>query len=396
MNKIEIDENDTFKMPTIVCIILIYIATLFLQNVRKPSVFASMIFTVVMAGYLIVYLFCNTFKARYWVYFVIQGIIIFGAAFIMQKGYYALFIGMIPVLISQSIGFYYDTFKVIFIFLFLYAVFCGTVVIIDGANQLAQTIPLLLIVVIAVVAYSSIFFKQVKLRVHTQKILKELELAYDRVEELTLTNERQRMARDLHDTLSQGLAGVIMQLEAVNANLNKSNTARAQEIVKNAMVHARKTLADSRLVIDDLRNEDNLEIDFANLIEDEVAKFKSISNSFVNLDINIKSKLYTKVIEYILYIVRECLNNIAKHAKAKNVQIDITEKDRQININVLDDGVGFDVRSLDKVYGHYGILGITERVRAIHGKIKIKSEKKVGTQINIIIPVEKGIFNGNE
>ncbi|AJA46414.1 signal transduction histidine kinase [Clostridium pasteurianum DSM 525 = ATCC 6013] len=396
MNKIEIDENDIFKMPTIVCIILIYIATLFLQNIRKPSLFASMIFTVVIISYLIIYLFCNTFKARYSVYFVIQGIIIFGAAFIMQKGYYALFMGMIPVLISQGIGFYYDKFKVIFIFLFLYAVFCGTVVIIDGANQLAQTIPFLLIAVIAVVAYSSIFFKQVKLRIHTQKILKELELAYDRVEELTLTNERQRMARDLHDTLSQGLAGVIMQLEAVNANLNKNNTARAQEIVKNAMVHARKTLADSRLVIDDLRNEDNLEIDFVNLIEDEVAKFKNISNIFVNLDINIKSKLYTKVIEYILYIVRECLNNIARHAKAKNVQIDITEKDRQININVIDDGVGFDVRSLDKVYGHYGILGITERVRAIQGKIKIKSEKKVGTQINIIIPAEKGIFNGNE
>ncbi|OMH21895.1 histidine kinase [Clostridium pasteurianum] len=376
MNKIEIDENDIFKMPTIVCIILIYIATLFLQNIRKPSLFASMIFTVVIISYLIIYLFCNTFKARYSVYFVIQGIIIFGAAFIMQKGYYALFMGMIPVLISQGIGFYYDKFKVIFIFLFLYAVFCGTVVIIDGANQLAQTIPFLLIAVIAVVAYSSIFFKQVKLRIHTQKILKELELAYDRVEELTLTNERQRMARDLHDTLSQGLAGVIMQLEAVNANLNKNNTARAQEIVKNAMVHARKTLADSRLVIDDLRNEDNLEIDFVNLIEDEVAKFKNISNIFVNLDINIKSKLYTKVIEYILYIVRECLNNIARHAKAKNVQIDITEKDRQININVIDDGVGFDVRSLDKVYGHYGILGITERVRAIQGKIKIKSEKK--------------------
>lgn len=72
------------------------------------------------------------------------------------------------------------------------------------------------------------------------------------IEEFNLTSERQRMAGDLQDTLSQGLAGVIMQLEAVNANINNNNTKRAQEIFKKAMEHARRTLADSRLIIDDL------------------------------------------------------------------------------------------------------------------------------------------------
>lgn len=232
------DEYIAFRFPTIVCIILIYIATLFLQNIRKPSLYESLIFSVLMAGYLTVFLFSNIFKDRYWIYFAIQGIIIFGAGFIMSKGYETLFIGMIPVLISQSVGIYYDILKVVLTFLYLYAIFCGTVVIIDGVNHLVKTIPIFLIIVIAVVAYSIMFFRQVEMRIKTQKLFQELSLAYEKVEELTLVNERQRMARDLHDTLSQGLAGIIMQLEAVNANLSKNNTVRAQEIVKKAMGYA--------------------------------------------------------------------------------------------------------------------------------------------------------------
>lgn len=390
------DEYIAFRSPTIVCIILIYIATLFLQNIRKPSLYESLIFSVLMASYLTVFLFSNIFKDRYWIYFAIQGIIIFGAGFIMPKGYETLFIGMIPVLISQSVGIYYDILKVVLTFLYLYAIFCGTVVIIDGVNHLVKTIPIFLIIVVAVVSYSIIFFRQVEMRIKTQKLFKELSLAYEKVEELTLVNERQRMARDLHDTLSQGLAGIIMQLEAANANLNKNNTVRAQEIVKKAMGYARGTLADSRQVIDDLRFNEDFDIDFVNLVEDEVAKFKTISSSSIKLDINVKSEISLKVLEHVLYIVRECLNNIAKHAKAKNVDIKIIEKDNKLSINVIDDGIGFDVRTLDKIYGHYGLMGITERVDAINGKIEIKSKKKAGTNINIIIPIGKGASKENE
>lgn len=137
-------------------------------------------------------------------------------------------------------------------------------------------------------------------------------------------------------------------------------------------------------------------MDFVNILEDEVAKFKTISNSAVKLEISLKSKIDLKVLEHMLYIMRECLNNVAKHAKAKKVGIKIIENDNRLSINVIDDGIGFDVRTLDKIYGHYGLLGITERVHAISGSIEIKSKKKAGTNINIIIPIEKGVSNKNE
>jgi len=266
----------------------------------------------------------------------------------------------------------------------------------DGVKELIKYIPTLILISIAVRAYSIFFFRQVKLRIHTQKILQELEFAYEKVEELTLINERQRMARDLHDTLSQGLAGLIMQLEAIDANLDNDNVKRAQEIVQKSMGYARKTLSDSRLVIDDLRFQANLVIDFVKAIENEIVQFKSVSNTRISVDIRIESQVPSKISKHIVYIVREALNNIAKHAKAKNAVIEIVEIHNQIKINIIDDGIGFDVKLLDQLFGHYGILGMTERVKAIQGKIKIKSKKKSGTNLNILIPIGEGIDEENE
>ncbi len=391
------DENIAVRTPILVGIFLNYLTTLFLQNLNKICIWESIIFTILMGIYSIVYLFTNIlFKDKHWIYFGIQGIIITIASFIMPKGYIAILLGLIAALIFQSIGIYYNTLKVTFTFLFFYALFCSITATIGGVHDLIRAIPILFLLIIATVAFSTVYFRQSREHIRTQKILRELEFAYEKVEELTLTNERQRMARDLHDTLAQGLAGIIMQLEAVDANLNNNNIKRSQEIVSKAMGYARKTLSDSRLAIDDLRFKEDSEIDFVNSVENEIAHFKVISNCSVSLDIKVESKIALKIFEHILYIVRECLNNIAKHSKAKTATVEIIENDNEININILDDGIGFDVKLLDQLYGHYGLLGITERVKAIDGEIKIKSKRKSGTNINIRIPIEKGVFNENE
>src|SRR5690606_37880015 len=73
------------------------------------------------------------------------------------------------------------------------------------------------------------------------------------VESLTLSNERQRMARELHDTLSQGVAALVLQLEAANAHLQNGRHDRAAGIIDLSLRRARNTLAESRAAIDDLR-----------------------------------------------------------------------------------------------------------------------------------------------
>jgi NarL family two-component system sensor histidine kinase YdfH len=393
----DLNESIFSKSPMVVGIILLYAATVFVGNSDKLSLNEIAGYTIVMIIQVTLFLFSNTiFKRRYWLYFVIQGIITFDYAVISPKGYETIFYGLIPLFVIQSMIVYTDAIKVIITAISFYSIYCGTIVLISGTKELIQSIPLLIIITISLRVYSALFFKQVKLRIQTQKVLKELELAYERVEELTLTNERQRMARDLHDTLSQGLAGVIMQLEAVNANLNNNNAKRAQEIIQKSMEHARKTLADSRLLIDDLRLHTNIVIDIEKALENEIAAFKNISNTYVKADIRIETAIPVKVSKHILYIVREALNNIARHAEAKNAFVEIIGIDNQISIDIKDDGVGFSVKLLDQLFGHYGILGMTERVKAINGMIKIKSKRKTGTHINIIIPIEKGTDTDNE
>lgn len=95
-------------------------------------------------------------------------------------------------------------------------------------------------------AFAIMFFRQVHERQRIQSFLQDLQEAHKKVEELTLANERQRMARDLHDTLAQGVAGLIMRLEAADAHLSRGNTERTGEIIKQSMQQARRTLADAR------------------------------------------------------------------------------------------------------------------------------------------------------
>lgn len=385
------DEAILSKAPVIVAVFLVYLCAMFFQDRNKLSSHEIAGTTIVMLLQLFVYLFSDRFfRHKYWIYFVIQGVITFDYAVIVPKGYVTILLGLIPVLIIQSMSVYSEGIKVVITSVFFYGIFCGTIVTINGVKELIHTIPILIIITIGMRAYSIILLQQVKLRIKTQKLLQELELAYEKVEELTLVDERQRVARDLHDTLSQGLAGIIMQLEAVNANLNNNNTKRAHEIVQKSMEHARKTLSDARLVIDDLRHQSNNEFNFDKALEAEITTFRTLANITIKSNIRIVSKIPLKISKHILYIVREGLNNVIKHSKSENAAVEVIENNGQLDIIIKDDGIGFDIKLLDHLFGHYGILGMGERVKAINGKMKIKSKRKEGTYINIIIPIEKG------
>ncbi|WP_244638212.1 sensor histidine kinase [Clostridium fungisolvens] len=391
------DETIFPKTPIVVGIILIYLATIFVPNSHNLQLNEVVGITIVMMIQLCVFWFSsNIFKNKYWLYFVIQGIITFDYAVIAPEAYKTIVLGLTPLFIIQSMIVYTNAIKVVGIAISFYSIFGCTIIIISGIRELIQSFPLLIIITIAMRAYAIIFFNQVKLRIQSQKVSQELALAYEKVEELTLINERQRVARDLHDTLSQGIAGTIMQLDAVNANLNNNNVKRAQEIVQKAMEHARKTLADSRLVIDDLRSQTNKKIDLREALEKEISSFKGVSSTSITSNFILSDDIPENISKHILYIVREGLNNIARHAKAENAVIDLRENEHQINISISDDGIGFEVKLLDRLFGHYGIIGMNERVKAIKGKIKIKSRRKAGTNLSIIIPIEKGIADEYE
>ncbi|WP_417203403.1 sensor histidine kinase [Acetoanaerobium sticklandii] len=378
------------KNPMLLGVLIVYIATLFLQDISLVPSLSIFLFTAGIVFHGIGYYLSDiVFKNNYWIYFFVQGFLILYCALIFPTGHQIIFIGLIPILALQSMIVYKETFKIIITIGFLYSLFIFSTLFFYGYSELIKTVPLFILISAVIKIYSAIYLKQLQLRIQTQQVLRELEIAYEKVEELTLSNERQRIARDLHDTLSQGLSGIIMQLEAIYTNIEKKNINRAKEITEMSMNYARKSLSDSRQVIDDLRIFETECNSISNFIEKQIAILNSISSTSVSYEMNTTSYLDTKTRKNLMYIISESFSNIAKHANANNVSVVITEIDSEININISDDGNGFDVKILDNLFGHYGILGMKERVDSFNGQFKITSSKKNGTLIHVTIPMER-------
>jgi NarL family two-component system sensor histidine kinase YdfH len=251
---------------------------------------------------------------------------------------------------------------------------------------LVATIPVTVFTLIYVLLYT----RQAGAREEAQKLAKELEIANqqlsqyaDQVEDLTIANERQRMARELHDTLSQGLTGIILQLEAVEAHLANNNTEKAQTIVSNAMVQARATLADARNAIDDLRNSALDDLNTA--LRLEISRFTNATDIPCQLQSGVLPQLPKNVTDTLVRSVAEALTNIARHAHARQVIVQITADEQNMVVTIKDDGQGFDPYTIPA--GHYGLLGIRERMRLISAECVLESEKGKGTTLMMQVPL---------
>lgn len=122
-----------------------------------------------------------------------------------------------------------------------------------------------------------LYLQQRRSHTQTRALLDQLQAAHAqvsayalRVEDLTMLTERQRLARELHDTLTQGVAGLVMQLEAVNSYLGKSQPERAQEVAQSAITRARTVLTETRYVLQDLRADHPRPDDLPEVIQEEI------------------------------------------------------------------------------------------------------------------------------
>jgi NarL family two-component system sensor histidine kinase YdfH len=248
------------------------------------------------------------------------------------------------------------------------------------------------------ILYTTMYTRQAQAREKAQELLKELEAANQqlseyatRVEDLTIASERQRMARDLHDTLSQGLAGLILQLEAVDAHLQGNRSERAHVIVRETMERARATLADARRAIDDLRRTDLSSLREA--VRQECEKFSTATGIPCETNIACPDLLPEPIKEAAIRAVIEGLTNIARHARAKKASLRVAASEgmKEMVIEISDDGAGFDPDLVEA--GHYGLLGMRERIRLAGGTLEIRSKAGSGTQLVIRFPLT-GVVDG--
>ncbi|MNE91366.1 Sensor histidine kinase LiaS [compost metagenome] len=93
--------------------------------------------------------------------------------------------------------------------------------------------------------------------------------------------------------------------------------------------------------------------------------------------------------EHSLHIIKECLTNIARHAKADKVYLSVSSQDNNLIVEIIDNGIGFRTDDIGKDAGHYGLLGLKERIRLISGEVYMSSTSE-GTAIKFKVPLTKG------
>ncbi|HLY25333.1 MAG TPA: sensor histidine kinase [Aggregatilineales bacterium] len=234
---------------------------------------------------------------------------------------------------------------------------------------------------------------QVRSRREAVELVHELErtqrklAAYaEQVEALTLVAERGRMARELHDTVAQGVAGLILQMEALEVSLERGNTPEVSQIASQIKMRARDILSSSRRAIDDLRALPGQSGAFLSALKQEVERFSALTGVRTNFIAPRVLLLPLPVAEHILRYVAEGLANVARHAHASQVEVTVKAGENLLVVEVLDNGVGFEPGSLRDKQGHYGLIGIQERARLIGASLEVQSTLGAGTRLRLHLP----------
>ncbi|MCJ7551076.1 MAG: sensor histidine kinase, partial [Anaerolineae bacterium] len=260
-----------------------------------------------------------------------------------------------------------------------------------GWGTFFQNFPALGLALAFVVVYVVTFTRQTQARERAQALLHELEIAHrrlrayaDRVEELTISQERQRMAQELHDTLAQGLTGLLMQLEAVDIHLDNDNTAKAQETVQQAMVRTRTTLREARRAIQALRPAVLEQTGLINALSSEVDAFEARTGIHATFQVNAGAlDVSLAIAQDILRIVQESLTNVGQHAEAENVIVSLETRGAQLRVVIEDDGRGFDPELVAGPPDSFGQQGMRERAEHVGGDLQVRSVVGKGTTVTL-------------
>ena len=210
---------------------------------------------------------------------------------------------------------------------------------------------------------------------------------YEASADLGALEERNRLAREIHDTLAQGLAATALQLETAEAHLDdSSDLGPVRQAVHQALIITQNNLEEARRSVLDLRAAPlegrSLTEALANLVDAmsddgplEVA-FESVGGARP-LPARVEAGLYR--------IARESLTNAARHSGASKILVRVVITPREIELSVEDDGKGFETSEIPGE--RYGLVGINERARLLGGDMSLETSLGTGTRVAVRIPL---------
>ncbi len=203
-------------------------------------------------------------------------------------------------------------------------------------------------------------------------------------EELAASRERNRLARDLHDTLAHSLAGLVVELEAVSTLFDLDQEASRAELTK-AQTLARAGLQEARQAIQDLRESPAQDIGLAPALRQLLHDFGQRTGLQTQAEFAVLGddpSLPPETLDALYRIAQEALSNVVRHAQASRVSLRLEASNGALRLTVADDGVGFEPDQTPQA-GRYGLLGMRERADMVGGALRVESQPGKGTRVSV-------------
>jgi len=295
------------------------------------------------------------------------------------------FIGLILVAWQYNLG-------AIFIFSFgIAALENFAILVLRPVNHPDTLTALFFIIVIRTLSLLVIgfFIQQLMTRLRTQQDSlhqANLQLRHyaNTLEDLTISRERNRLARELHDTLAHTLSGLAVQLETTQAYWD-AEPETARDLLARSLAATRSGLNETRRALKALRaspiDDLGLLLSLQKLAESAAERGK------LNLSLSLPEQItsLSPDVEQCLYrITQESLENVVYHANAQTLVVQLTMSEETIRLKVEDDGLGFDMKQ-PQTTGHYGLPGMRERAQAVGGELTVSSRPGQGTWIQLTL-----------
>jgi signal transduction histidine kinase len=209
---------------------------------------------------------------------------------------------------------------------------------------------------------------------------------YQRAQEAAVLEERSRLARDLHDSVSQQLFSMTLTAQAARVQIEK-NPARTAAQLERLQETAAAALAEMRALIFQLRPPGLSEQGLIAALQQHVAALGRREGLTVQLEVSGEER-YARGVEQAIYrIMQEALNNVVKHAGACTVAIGLDLQPDRTTLRVVDDGAGFDLAVLEPSNGrHLGLISMRERAAEIGGSLDLHSCPGQGTEVVVVVP----------
>lgn len=365
------------RMHITAAIGVLLIGVLLMQQLVQVTILQMISCTILFAIYAILHWYSDSLIAHLRIfYFVIQSAVILSCVLVVPIASPIIFLGLASLFVIQSM-FHYRNSAIRMAIIMTYAiVYIGMMLSFFHGQYIWLFIFLLVMMLVFIHVILYLFSEQ-----EAENL--ELQQANKKIRALTIQNERQRMARDLHDNLAQQLVGLILKLEASEVHLHKQNYEKAETIIHSAKDQAKTTLVEARSVIDDLRISE-MEKSFQHALEEEV-EYLAFQYK-LQIDAQIAAIRVTQTVQSnMISIIKEAVMNVYKHAQAKMIHIEIEQLQQQMHVLIQDDGIGIKVKDDLIRPGHYGLMGIGERVELLGGTWKIENHD--GTVLTIVIPL---------